>query len=79
MNGFSPAQIVFRRNPKLPKLLSASPPGLEEVSVSKALAQHIDAMHRSREAFIESESDRSLKSALKQRFFKGAGDISVAD
>ena len=28
---------------------------------------------------IESESDCSLISALKERFFKGAGDISVGD
>ena len=79
VNGFSPAQIVYGRKPKLPTLLSAGPPGIEKISISKAPAQHIDTMHRSREAFIESEPDRSLKSALKQRFFKGAGDISVGD
>ena len=79
VKGFSPAQIVFGRNPKLPNLFSAGPTGFEEVAVSKTLAQHINAMHKAREAFIESESDRTLKFALKQRIYKGVGDVDVGE
>ena len=50
--GFSPAQLVFGENPKLPALYSAGPPGLEEVNVSKSAAMHISALHLAREAFI---------------------------
>ena len=69
--GFSPAQIVFGQNPRLPTVLAAGPPGLEdELSMPKFVAQHINAMHLARENFIKCESDRVLKAALKQRVYK---------
>ena len=77
--GFSPAQIVFGQNPRLPSLLTTGPPGLEEVVMSKSLANHINAMHKARECFIQCESDRTLKSALKQRIYKEADQVFPGD
>ena len=73
--GFSPAQLVFGENPRLPALYSAGPPGLEEVNVSKSAAMHISALHLAREAFIECEADRVLRTALKQRVYARGEDI----
>ena len=67
--GVSPAQLVFGENPRLPALYSAIPPGLEEVRLSKALATHINALHMAREMFIQCESDRVLRTALKQHLY----------
>ena len=79
-NGFSPAQIVFGQNPRLPTVFTAGPPGLEdEISMPKAVAQHINSIHLAREAFIKCESDRILKSALRQRLYKTAGEIFPGD
>ena len=60
--GFFPAQLVFGENPKMPALYSAGPPGLK-----KAAAAHISALHLAREAFIQCEADRVLRTALRQR------------
>ena len=48
----------------------AGPPGLEEVVMSQAVAQHLNAMHLARQAYIEGESDNILKLALKQRIYR---------
>ena len=77
--GFSPSQIVFGQNPRLPALYSSGPPGFEEVSMSKAMADHINALHSAREAFIECEADRVLKAALKQRVFASTDQIKASD
>ena len=72
-HGFSPAQLVFGRNPSYPSLLSAGPSGLEDVEVSVAVASHIHAMHLAREAFVQCESDRVLAEALRKRLYVGGG------
>ena len=77
--GFSPFQLVFGENPKLPSVFTAGPPGLEEVVMSKAVAEHINALHAAREAFIKCEADRVLKQALKSRVYTQSGNISAGD
>ena len=77
--GFSPSQIVFGKNPKLPAVYSSGPPGFEEVSMCKSMADHINALHSAREAFIECESDRVIKKALKQRIYAHTDEIKEGD
>ena len=74
--GFSPAQLVFGRNPTSPSLVAAGPSGLEEVNVSAKVAQHLNAMHQARQAYIECESDRVVAEALKKRLYVGVEDVS---
>ena len=76
---FSPCQIVFGENPKFPAVYTSDPPGLEEVTMSKAVADQINAMHLAREAFIECESDRVIKTALKKRLYSRNNDVQVGD
>ena len=49
------------------------------MNVSKSAAMHISALHLTREAFIECEADRVLKTALKQRVYARGEDISPGD
>ena len=77
--GFSPSQIVFGENPRLPAIYAAGPPGLEETTMSKAMADHINALHSAREAFIQCESDRVLKTALRKRVYSRPNQISPGD
>ena len=79
VSGFSPFQIVFGEAPSLPSVYTSGPPGLEEVSMSKAMADHINAMHLARQAYIECESDRVLKTALKQRIYQRGDDVKQGD
>ena len=62
--GYSPYQLVFGKNPKLPNILSGGPPSWEEGTMSEALAKHLNALHATRSAFIKSESCSRLKKAL---------------
>ena len=77
--GFSPSQLVFGENPRLPALYSAGPPGLEEVRVSKAMMEHIQALHSAREAFIQCEADRVLREALRSRIYAKGEQIERID
>ncbi|XP_057312342.1 uncharacterized protein LOC130653859 [Hydractinia symbiolongicarpus] len=61
--GFSLNQLVFGRNPNLPSVLTAKPsvltakpPVLRTVTPSQLIANHLNALHVARKAFIESES-----------------------
>ena len=69
ISGFSPFQIVFGKTPALPSVYTAGPSGLEEVVMAKSVANNINAMHLAREAYIEGESDKILKAALKDRIY----------
>ena len=78
-NGYSPFQLVFGESPKLPSVFTAGPPGLEEVVMNKKIAEHINAMHSAREAFIKCESDKVLKQALKSRIYVQGKNIVPGD
>ena len=47
--------------------------------MSKSVAEHINALHAAREAFIKCEADKVLKQALKSRIYTQGQDISVGD
>ena len=53
--GYSPNQLVFGRNPKLPNIITDGPPSWENENVSKALLKHHKALRATRKAFIASK------------------------
>ena len=65
--GYSPNQLVFGRNPNLPSVLTAKPPALRTVTPSELIAEHLNALHTARRAFIQSESSNKLKTALQRQ------------
>ena len=77
--GFSPAQLVFGENPSLPSVYAAGPPGWEEVEMSKSLSQHIQALHLAREAFMQVENDKALKTILKKRVYSNTIELNPGD
>lgn len=64
--GYSPYQLVFGRNPNLPSVLTAKLPALDnDVSTTKGFGKHLEALHASREAFIQSEASDRIRRALR--------------
>ena len=63
--GFSPAQLVFGRNPNIPTVFNSKPPALEGRTQSEEVAKHLNAMHSARKLFIESEAAEKIKRALR--------------
>ena len=75
VRGRSPSQIVFGVNPNIPTLQTCGPPGMEEADVDRTIAKHIAAMHAAREEYIKSESNRTIREALKKRLYVGVEEI----
>ena len=65
--GFSPFQIVFGKNPRLPSILNDPPPAWEIKSMSKTLQQNLTLINRTREEFVKSLSCAKIKKALLSR------------
>ena len=58
---YSPNQLVFGRNPNLPSVLTARPPALHTTTTNQLIADHLNALHVARQAFIQSEALNKLK------------------
>ena len=65
--GFSPYQLVYGRNPKLPCTLSDELPALEGTTTSEMVAKHLNASHSARKAFIAAETSEKIRRALKHK------------
>ena len=65
--GYSPYQLVFGRNPRLPNIMDDSLPALEGTTMSEILASHLNAKHASRQAFIQAESSEKIRRALRHQ------------
>ena len=65
--GYSPNQLVFGQNPRLPNIITSGPPAWEESTASEMVAKHLNTLHSARKAFIHSESSIKLKTALKAK------------
>ena len=63
-SGFSSHQLVFGQNPNLPNFQVASVAALEVITKSEKFAEHMNALHAARKAFIETESCQKIKKAL---------------
>jgi transposase InsO family protein len=66
-NGFSSHQLVFGRNPNLPDIMTAKIPALDEYTSSKLFAEHLNALHAARQAYIKSESAERVRRALRHK------------
>ena len=65
-HGYSPYQLVFGRNPKLPSILCDKAPALEAKTYSSTVADHINTLHAARKAFVEAESSERLRRAIRK-------------
>ena len=62
-HGFSSYQLVFGKNPNIPNVMTDNIAALQGTT-SQTLANHLNALHSSRKAFIESESSERIRRAL---------------
>ena len=67
VQGFSPYQIVFGKNPKLPNIITDPLPTWDDEGISGALLKHLTAMKNARQEFIKQESALKLKKALEAK------------
>ena len=67
VSGYSPYQLVFGRNPRLPNVMDDSLPALEGTTISETLATHLNAKHSSRKGFMQAESSEKIRRALRHQ------------
>ena len=67
VRGFSPYQLVFGRQIKLPNILEDPPPTWEEPERSKTLLETLQAIHATREKYIQAERCDRIKRALRAK------------
>ena len=65
--GFSPNQLAFGHNPNFPALIDSSVATAEGSSSSKLIADHLNAMHAARKAFVENESSDKFRRAISKQ------------
>ena len=66
-NGFSSHQLVFGQNPNLPCIMTDGLPALIGATSSKVFADHLNALHESRRAYIQTESSERIRRALSTK------------
>ena len=64
VHGFSPYQLVFGRNPNLPCVLINKAPANQQPVIQQAAA-NLNAMHKARAAFMQSEASEKIRRALR--------------
>ena len=66
-NGFSSHQLVFGTNPNLPGIMTDKIPALDGTTTSETFAKHLNTLHASRKAFIDTEANERIRRALRAK------------
>ena len=66
-NGYSSHQLVFGENPNLPNIMNNKLPALQGTTRSEVFADHLNALHAARKAFIQTEADERIRRALRNK------------
>ena len=78
-NGFTPYQLIFGRNPRIPNVGTDRLPALDRRSVPGVVSDHIRLLEDSRSAFLKAESSDRIRRALVAKTRVSAGPYSPGD
>ena len=70
---FSPFQLVFRRNLRLPDVLTDKLPALQNVSGSELVSTNLKTMQEARKAYIASKSSERIRRVLRHNVRSSSG------
>ena len=65
--GYSSYQLVFRKNPQLPNIITDTLPALSGATTSESVGNHIQAIQAGRKAFTEALCDEKIRRALRHK------------
>ena len=66
-SGFSSHQLVFGVNPNLPNVMNGNLAAMEDTSISRNFADHLNFLQQARKQFIATESDERIRRALRNK------------
>ena len=58
---------MFGTNPNLPGIMTDKLPALDNTTTSETFAKHLNTLHASRKAFIDTEADERIRRALQTK------------
>ena len=61
VHGFSPNQLVFRKNPCFPKICDDLLPALENETTGKIVVKNVYAFHKARQNYTKKKSSSKIK------------------
>ena len=67
--GFSPHQRVFGRSPNIPTICSENVCSTNTELESEDMMNHLQLLHKTRQAYMSAESDDRIKRALRSRIY----------
>ena len=77
--GFSPYQLVFGANPNLPSTMIDKPLPFNGNTICETFAEHLEALHAGRKAFIEAESSAKILKALCHQIRNVGGQFETRE
>ena len=77
MHGFSPFQLAFGQNHKLPSTFANKPPAIIQHDNSKILTGNLAALNKARQAFISSKSSEKMPRVLNNNVQMGGDTIYI--
>ena len=66
-NGFSSHQLVFGTKPNLLGITTDKLPALDDTTTIETFAKHLNTLHASRKAFIDTEANERIRQALRTK------------
>ena len=77
VHGFSPIQLAIGQNPSLPCAFTDKPPALSMIQHSKIISDHLNIIHKAREAFIMNENSEKIRKTLRHNIRTSNDNIFV--
>ena len=74
VHGFSSYQLAISTNPRLPSVTTDKPPALSGEPATTLIKTNLNALHKAREAFIQSEHSERIRRALSHNI-RTSGDV----
>ena len=66
-NGFSSHKLVFGTNPNLPGIMTDKIPALDGTTTTETFAKHLNTLHASRKAFIDTKANERIRRTLRTK------------
>ena len=77
--GFTPHQLVFGQNPRLPSVVDCQVPATKNLATIEVISRHLSLLNKSRAEFLKAEGSSRIKRALRANVRSSDGPFDIGD